>query len=103
MGYFGREPVQYGTNGRGPAGAKAPVVGTGLKGDFGGELFPYGTNDRGPAGANAPAVGINLRGYFGGELFPHCTNYRGSQCHCPCCGQKPVGVFWGRVGPTWYQ
>ena len=77
-----------GTNGRGPAGAKAPVVGTDLKGHFGGESFPYGTNDRGPAGANAPAVGINLRGYFGGELFPHGTNYRGQPVPMPLLWAK---------------
>ena len=37
MGYFGGEPVPYGTDSRGRAGAKALTVGTKLMGYFGGE------------------------------------------------------------------
>ena len=38
-----------------------------LKGYFGGDPFPYGTNDRGPTGAKAPTVGTKFMGYFGRE------------------------------------
>ena len=40
MVYFGGEPVPYGTDGRGSAGAKALTVGTMLMGYFGGEPVP---------------------------------------------------------------
>ena len=30
-------------------------------------MFPYGTNDRGPAGAKATTVGTKFKGYFGRE------------------------------------
>ena len=52
---------------RGRAGAKAQTVGTKLMGYFGGEPVPYGTDDRGRAGAKALTVGTKLMGYFGGE------------------------------------
>ena len=43
---------------RGRAGAKALTVGTKLMGYFGGEPVPYGTDDRGRAGAKATWEGV---------------------------------------------
>ena len=62
--------MSHGTNDRGRAGAKSPIVGTVLIGYFEGELVPFGTNDRGRAGAKSPIVGTVLIGYFEGELVP---------------------------------
>ena len=55
---------------RGRAGAKALTVGTKLMGYFGGEPVPYGTDDRGRASAKALTAGTKLMGYFGGEPVP---------------------------------
>ena len=59
---------------RGRAGAKALTVGTKLMGYFGGEPVPYGTDGRGRAGAKALTVGTKLMGHFGGELVPYWTD-----------------------------
>ena len=54
--------------------------------------MPNGTNDRGGAGAKSPIVGKVLIGYFGGEMVSHPVNYRrGAGAKSPTVGTVLMG------------
>ena len=76
---FGGELLPHGTNDRGTAGVKFPIVGTALIGYFWGELVPHGTNDRG--GPVPDPLGTVLIGYFEERLVPYGTDILGHGEH----------------------